>query len=844
MGLANVSRPLLIPLCALTCALFGLSLPVLSATIVVDAGRLETDVNRLMLGNAQPFGHGDLLLDESTWGFDPQALAMVEELSPTVLRFPGGLKANEYFWEDGIGPQAQRPSPRRNQFQPYSFHYGTDEHMALCEEIGAQAFLTVNYGTGLAGDTMSTEVPLSRRVQRAADWVEYCNAPNDGSNPNGGVDWAARRAQNGHPRPYGVRYWEIGNEIYGETATGRPDDVEEYASDLIQFSQAMKAVDPGIKIGAVGAVIAHWHQWWNDSPHEWNPRLLQIAGDHIDFLVVHCHYPGITEVSGQDLYRAGMASAEQVLMDLQEVRAVIDAQGYPEMAIVPGENAFFAGVDQWHLNSTLVAGLHYADLTMTFLEHGPELGIEFACGWTLTSNTPSGDIACRWSPSRRFANPEYYAQLVLGQHFGDRLVADTVDCGTFSTIEVFKVKPRSDVPELACCASIDSTGQTLFLAVVNRQLDDAVLTDIRLENFQPASDVNLWTLCGPSIIADNEEDPGCVTLVSSSLEKSDSIFQYLFPAHSLTVLEFHRVPGGEEEGGEEPSEPPVISSVQVHRRDGTSVRITWKTDRAASSIVRYGAVPGQLDHLVEDPAWVTEHELLLESLVPEQHYYYRVISRDVWGQEVSGQEAPFWMPDITGPVVEDLEVTSVSESTAVICWLTSEPADVRVRYGIDPDLEEQVTLRELALQHQVTLADLQAATGYRFTISGTDTAGNPGQTAEGLFTTASPQIGLVGNGSGGGLPGEYGLCQNYPNPFNGSTTIRYRLADAGPVTMKIFNARGQEVATLADEYQSGGEHQLCWEARDEQGREVASGIYFCCLQAEGSRWMRKMTLLH
>ncbi len=821
-------------------AILGLCSPALSATIVVDTDQITAPVNPLMLGNAQPFGHGDLLLDESTWAFDPQALGMVRELSPGLLRFPGGLKANEYFWEDGIGPQHQRPSPRSNQFQPYSFHYGTDEHMALCEDIGARAFLTVNYGTGLAADTMSADVPLSQRVQRAANWVEYCNAPCDGSNPSGGVDWAARRAENGHPQPYGVEYWEIGNEIYGETAAGRPDDVEEYARDLIQFSRAMKAVDPGIQIGAVGAVIAHWHQWWNNSPHEWNPRLLQIAGGDIDFLVVHCHYPGITEVTGEDLYRAGLAGAEQALMDLQEVRSVIDAEGYPGMAIVAGENAFFAGVDQWHLNTTLVAGLHYADLTMMFLTNGSELGIDFACGWTLTSNTPSGDIACRWSPSRRFANPEYYAQLVFRRHFGDRLVAHSITCGTFSTIEACKVKPRSDVPELAACASVDSSGQNLYLVVINRQLDDAVSTDICLQGFQPDSTVDIYTLGGPSIDVGNEGDPACVTLVKSSVSKSDSSLHYLFPAHSLTVMEFQRTLGG---GEEDRSTPPVISDLMVHRRDGSSVIVSWETDQAANSIVEYGTISGQLNHIVEDPSWCTEHEILLESLDSETQYHYRVISRNIWGREVSAQEAPFWMPDISGPVIESLEVASVSDSTAVICWQTSEPSDTRVRYGIAPDTDERLNLLDLTLDHQVVLGDLQAATGYLFEIGASDSAGNPGQTCEGAFTTTSPRSGLSESGSDGDVPGDYGLCQNYPNPFNAATSIRYRLAAPGHVTVKIYNTMGQEVVTLADRYESPGEHQLRWDATDGQGREAASGVYFCCLQAEQSRWMRKMTLL-
>jgi hypothetical protein len=339
-----------------------------------------------------------------------------------------------------------------------------------------------------------------------------------------------------------------------------------------------------------------------------------------------------------------------------------------------------------------------------------------------------------------------------------------------------------------------------------------------------------------------------VTLVSSTIEKSDSVFQYLFPPHSLTVMKFDRAPDeeeGEDEGDqeEEPDAPPVISDLMVYHRDGTSVLISWRTDHPAGSEVRYGTVAGQLDQVVEDPSMVTEHELLLESLHPEMHYYYRVISRDAWDQEVTYQEGPFWMPDITGPAVELLEVASVSESTAVICWRTSEPADTRLRYGIDPELNEQLTLRALALQHEIVLADLQAATGYRFQVSGTDSAGNPGQISEGRFTTASPTSGLGDLAAGEGLPGEYGLSQNYPNPFNGSTTIRYRLAESGPVTVRVYNTRGQEVVTLADGYWSKGEHQLCWDARDGEGREVASGVYFCCLQTENSRWMTKMTLL-
>lgn len=77
------------------------------------------------------------------------------------------------------------------------------------------------------------------------------------------------------------------------------------------------------------------------------------------------------------------------------------------------------------------------------------------------------------------------------------------------------------------------------------------------------------------------------------------------------------------------------------------------------------------------------------------------------------------------------------------------------------------------------------------------------------------------------------LHQNYPNPFNASTEIRYYIPKDGPVTLKIFNTLGQELRTLADAKQEPGEHIVSWDGQNGHGREVASGLYFCRLQAGG-----------
>jgi flagellar hook assembly protein FlgD len=88
------------------------------------------------------------------------------------------------------------------------------------------------------------------------------------------------------------------------------------------------------------------------------------------------------------------------------------------------------------------------------------------------------------------------------------------------------------------------------------------------------------------------------------------------------------------------------------------------------------------------------------------------------------------------------------------------------------------------------------------------------------------------------------LFQNAPNPFNPETTIRYSVSAAGPVTIRIFNAGGALVRTLVDEARAAGEHTARWNATDDSGRRLGSGVYFYEIQSAGGfRAARKLVLL-
>ncbi|MEV6157831.1 hypothetical protein AB0L53_46590 [Nonomuraea sp. NPDC052129] len=124
-----------------------------------------------------------------------------------MLRYPGGTVANLFDFRRAIGPQSRRKCQTSGGFANGRFastdsRFGPDENEKYVHSIG--------------GETMMMVSAINQSAAGAADFVEYMNAPADGkaTNPNGGVDWGDVRARNGHPKPYGIHYWEFGNEPY------------------------------------------------------------------------------------------------------------------------------------------------------------------------------------------------------------------------------------------------------------------------------------------------------------------------------------------------------------------------------------------------------------------------------------------------------------------------------------------------------------------------------------------------------------------------------------------------------------------------------------------------------
>lgn len=172
-------------------------------TVNVAAGQVVGTVSRELTGsnNDQWFGDSHGLWDSVAGAPNPDVVAKVKRAGVGMIRFPGGTPANLYDWKQAIGPVEDRGCQTDGRDNggsgPLDGRFGPDEYLKVIDATGATAEIMV---------PMANETPAD-----AADWVEYFNAP-VGTNPRGGIAWAARRAANGHPSPYGVKYWEIGNE--------------------------------------------------------------------------------------------------------------------------------------------------------------------------------------------------------------------------------------------------------------------------------------------------------------------------------------------------------------------------------------------------------------------------------------------------------------------------------------------------------------------------------------------------------------------------------------------------------------------------------------------------------
>lgn len=277
-------------------------------------------------------GTVSLMPADNLKGWRSDVVALLKELDSPVYRWPGGNFVSGYNWMDGIGERDKRP-PRKNPawkgVEPNDV--GIHEYMELMNMINAEPYISVNTGLGT--------------VEDVAKEVEYCNGSVD-------TEMGKLRAENGHPEPYNVKFWAVGNEMYGNWQLGHMP-LDEYVKKHNRVAEAIWKVDPDAKLVGVGSL------------GKWDVAMLSECSDYLSLLSEHVYCRELDSVPAHTAQLADairkVAKAHRVYNDSipqlagKNIRIAMDEWNYWYGDYIYGE----LGV-RYHLKDALgvARGLH------------------------------------------------------------------------------------------------------------------------------------------------------------------------------------------------------------------------------------------------------------------------------------------------------------------------------------------------------------------------------------------------------------------------------------------------------------------------------------------------------
>jgi alpha-N-arabinofuranosidase len=472
-------------------------------------------------------GTASLMSGDHLSGYRKDVIEALRVIKPPNLRWPGGNFVSYYRWEDGIGDRDKRPS-RLNYSRALEGEgkywepndVGLDEFMELCRLIETKPYPAVNAGDGTP--------------EEAAHLVEYCNGPDSSM-------YGAKRVANGHPTPYGIELWGIGNEMFGNWQGGHVDE-ETYARRHLAIARAMRAVDPKIKLVASGA------RYWKYP--RWNQALLKIGKGYVDYLSLHSYAKRYrSHMKKEDLKDPQFAKEfyyyivsspygieEEVNLTGKEIR---ETQPYgPRVAVAYDEwNAWAYRAPLSEVDFALRDGIYTAGVFHAFRRQWDVVKL---ANFSMTVNTLG---LIRTNRLGMFFNPQYLAFQMYMNHQGPLLVQSSVACETFPAPEYELGRPQAigRIAYLDASATVAEAGDTLYLAVINLHDSQNIIAEISLEGWEPKPRANIAWLDGDHYMAENTfEKPANVTIKERQLEGATNHMSYEFPSHSVTILELYK----------------------------------------------------------------------------------------------------------------------------------------------------------------------------------------------------------------------------------------------------------------------------------------------------------------
>ena len=408
-------------------------------------------------------------------GLRKDVLDAIRGLRMPLVRYPGGNFVSNYDWTDGIGPKNKRP--RRPDFAWKSIEsnqFGTDEFMQWCKEAQTAPMMAVNLGT--------------KGVAEAGALLEYCNLPT-------GTYWADQRAANGHPEPYGVKTWCLGNEMDGPWQAGHVP-AEEYARRADQAGKYMRGLDPSIELVACGS----------------SGRFMSTYMSYDRIALEYC-WESVSYVSAHRYSNNNRNDTAWFLAEGVEIERIIeDYAGLFDYVrgLKRSEKHVYLSFDEWNV--------WYKDMQMDgkwteaphLIEEVYNLEDALVCAQYLNAFVRRADvvkIGCIAQIVNIIApmlaksdglliQSIYYPFALMAEHSKGKSLRPVLDGPTYTAGE------RGETPVLDVSSSLAEDG-TLAVFVVNRSQTEAVTLDVVLADVKATGVLGVDVLAGTDAKAAN-----------------------------------------------------------------------------------------------------------------------------------------------------------------------------------------------------------------------------------------------------------------------------------------------------------------------------------------------------
>ncbi len=455
-------------------------------------------------------------------GFRTDVLEMVRQLRVPIVRYPGGNFVSNFFWEDSVGPAAQRPKRLELAWRSTEQNaVGLNEFAGWAKDAGAEVMMAVNLGT--------------RGIADACNLLEYCNHP-------GGTKYSDLRIAHGYREPHNIKTWCLGNEMDGPWQIGHKT-MDEYGRLAAETAKAMRLIDPSIQLVSCGSSNLAMPTF-----PQWEATTLEHTYDYVDFVSLHQYY-GNTDGDTQDF----LARADDMDAFIRTVIATCDfvqakkrgtkkinlsfdewnvwfhtaAADNDAMANRPWQTAPRLLEDHYTFEDALLVG----GMLITLMRHADR--VKMACLAQLVNVI--APIMTEPNGGKAWAQTIFYPFLHASRY------------GRGTALEPLVRSPRVEtsghgaVDAVLCAAVADGTQDELTLFLLNRDLANDLTLEADLRGFAGYALTEHLTLTADDLKAENSADAQRVApAILTGDEMQNGALTARLPRASWNVVRLHK----------------------------------------------------------------------------------------------------------------------------------------------------------------------------------------------------------------------------------------------------------------------------------------------------------------